>query len=59
MKLMDIEKRKAYALLHKELVDILTNCKTDKEYYQRLIWAQQIVTNCLIDFVNDGDEELD
>lgn len=56
---MDIEKRKAYALLHKELVDVLTNCKTDREYYQRLLWAQQIITNCLIDFVNDGDEELD
>lgn len=54
---MDIEKRKAKAMLHKELVDLLTKCKTDKEYYERLVWAQEIITNCLADFITDGELE--
>ena len=55
----DLEKRKARALLHKELVDLLTNCKNDNEYYQRLVWAQEIITNCLADFIADGNDELE
>ena len=55
----DLEKRKARAVLHKELVDLLTNCKNDNEYYQRLVWAQEIITNCLADFIADGDDELE
>ena len=39
------EKRKEKALLHKNLMDILTNCPTDKEYWQRLMWALEIISN--------------
>lgn len=54
---MDIEKRKAKATLHKELVYLLTKCETDKEYYERLVWAQEITTNCLADFITDVELE--
>ena len=56
---MKIEKRKEKAILQKELTDILTNCKNDPDYFQRLIWAQEIITRCLSDFIDDKDEELE
>lgn len=55
--MIDLEKRKARAVLHKQLVDLLTNCQTDNEYYQRLVWAQEIITNCLQDFIEDDELE--
>lgn len=56
---MKIELRKEKATLQKELTDILTNCKNDKDYFQRLLWAQEIITRCLTDFLDDEDEELE
>lgn len=46
------EARKEKALLHKNLVDILTNCPTDKEYWQRLMWALEIISNAVVRFGN-------
>ena len=46
----------------KALVDLLTNCKTDKQYYKRLLWAQELITECLQDFqddFNDTDDGLE
>ena len=40
----EAEKRKEKALLHKNLMDILTDCPTDKEYWQRLLWALEIIS---------------
>ena len=54
---MKIELRKEKAILQKELTDILTNCKNDKDYFQRLLWAQEIITRCLTDFLNDDESE--
>ena len=48
----EAEKRKEKALLHKNLMDILTDCPTDKEYWQRLMWALEIVSNAVIRFGN-------
>lgn len=48
----EAEKRKEKALLHKNLMDILTDCHTDKEYWQRLMWALEIVSNEVIRFGN-------
>ena len=55
---MKVEQRKEKAILQKELTDILTNCKNDKDYFQRLLWTQEIITRCLTDFL-DEDEELE
>lgn len=55
---MKVEQRKEKAILQKELTDILTDCKNDKDYFQRLLWAQEIITRCLTDFL-DEDEELE
>ena len=46
----EAEKRKEKALLHKNLTDILTDCPTDKEYWQRLMWALEIISNEVIRF---------
>ena len=56
---MRAELRKEKAILHKELTDILTNCKNDKDYFRRLLWAQEMITRCLTDFLDEEDEELE
>ena len=45
----------------KAMVDLLINCKTDRQYYKRLLWAQELITECLQDFADDpiADEELE
>ncbi len=48
----EAEKRKEKALLHKNLMDILTNCPSDKEYWQRLLWALEIISNAVVRFGN-------
>ena len=48
--------------LRKSMIDLLTNCKTDRQYYKRLLWAQELVTECLQDFqddFSDMDDELE
>lgn len=42
---MTAQDRKEKAFLHKELIDILTNCSDDKTFLKRLIFAQEIITN--------------
>ncbi len=56
---MKVELRKEKATLQKELTDILINCKNDKDYFQRLLWAQEIITRCLTDFLDEEDDELE
>lgn len=48
----EAEKRKEKALLHKNLMDILTDCPTDKEYWQRLLWTLEIISNTVVRFGN-------
>ena len=48
--------------LRKSMVDLLTNCKTDRQYFKRLLWAQELITECLQDFqddFSDTDDELE
>lgn len=54
---MDIEKRQQRAIFHQKLVDLLSDCKNDGEFYQRLIWVQEIITNSLADFIQDFELE--
>ena len=42
---MDKEKRKKQAEFHKKLIDLLTDTESAEEYYERLVWANQIVAN--------------
>ena len=56
---MKVEKRKEKAILQKELTDLLTNCKNDLDYLQRLLWAQEIITRCLTDFIDEPNEWLE
>lgn len=42
---MTKEERREKAELHKKLVDLLTECETDTEYFKRLVWANQIIAN--------------
>ena len=50
---MTIQDRKEKALLHKELIDLLTNCPNDMAFLKRLIFAQEIITNAIEEFTNE------
>ena len=49
---MTMQDRKEKACLHKELIDILTNCSDDKIFLKRLIFAQEIITNAIEKFTD-------
>ena len=55
---MTINDRKEKALLHKELIDLLTNCPDDMAYLKRLIFAQEIITNAIEEFSNEEYMEV-
>lgn len=55
---MTINDRKEKALLHKELIDLLTNCPDDMAYLKRLIFAQEIITNAIEEFSNEEYMEI-
>ena len=45
--------RHNYAILHSELTNLLTdNCNDDAEYYKRLTWALEIISNTLSSYTN-------
>ena len=47
---MTKEERKEKAILHKQLVDLLTDTPDDDSFYRRLVWANQIIANILSNF---------
>ncbi len=47
---------KEKAKLHYDLMQLLTNCQTDSEFYQRLLYAKQLIENSLSDFDDDEVE---
>lgn len=51
---MTSAQRKEKALLHKKLIDLLTDCATDTDFLRRLIFANEIINNELEQF---SDEE--
>ena len=55
---MTINDRKEKALLHKELIDLLTNCPDDMAYLKRLIFAQEIITNAIEEFSHEEYMEV-
>lgn len=47
------------AELVKELCDIVTNCDNDVEFFTRLLWANEWISNQLLTFENEGQEDAD
>lgn len=42
---MTLEERRERAILHRELNDLLTKCDNDKQYFRRLTWALEFISN--------------
>lgn len=42
---MTLEMRRERALLHRELNDLLTKCDNDVQYFRRLTWALEFISN--------------
>jgi len=51
----DATLRKERAVFHKELTDLLTNVGDDKNYFRRLLWANEFIAHALMDFESDLD----
>ena len=50
------QQRKERAELVKELSDIITNCDNDTDFFIRLIWANEWISNQLLTFESEGQE---
>ena len=50
---MTSQDRKEQAALHKELIDVLTNCGNDECFLKRLIWANEIINREIEKFTNE------
>ncbi len=47
---MTLEMRKERALLHSELTALLTKCDNDVQYFRRLTWALDFISNNINQF---------
>ena len=50
------QQRKERAELVKELSDIITNCDNDTDFFIRLIWANEWISNQLLTFESEGQK---
>lgn len=50
---------KEKAQLHYDLMQILTSCEDDKQFYNRLLYAKQLIENSLSEFKDDEIEVED
>ena len=55
---MDMNERKEKAKVHYDLIHLLAQCGTDEEFYQRLLWALEIITRELVNWKDDNDERI-
>lgn len=55
----DATLRKERAIFHKELTDLLIGMGDDKDYFRRLLWANEFIVHALMDFESDLDETDD
>ena len=53
------QQRKERAELVKELSDIITNCNNDTDFFIRLIWANEWISNQLLTFESEGQKNAD
>lgn len=42
---MTLEERRERAILHRELNNLLTKCDNDAQYFRRLTWALEFISN--------------
>ena len=42
---MTLEMRRERAILHRELSELLTKCDNDAQYFRRLTWALEFISN--------------
>ena len=47
------------ARLHHALVQLLTNCEGDKQFYKRLLWAQKYINDMLSEFTEEEKDEYE
>lgn len=43
----------------KKLSDIVTNCDNDAEFFNRLLWANEWISNQLLTFESEEQENVD
>jgi hypothetical protein len=55
-KMLTVEQRKEKARLHSDLIEILTACNNDEEYYQRTLWALEYITTILVGWKREDEE---
>jgi len=53
----DAATRKERAIFIKELCDLVTNVDDDRNYFKRLLWANQWIATQLMEFESDFDDE--
>ena len=64
---MTLEERRERAILHRELSDLITKCDNDAQYFRRLTWALEFISNNInrfdimiddrCDILVEGDKE--
>jgi hypothetical protein len=53
------QRRKERAEMVKALSDIITNCNNDAEFFIRLLWANEWISNQLLTFESEEQEDAD
>jgi hypothetical protein len=53
------QQRKKRAEMLKEISDIITNCDNDAEFFTRLLWANEWISNQLLTFESEETENAD
>jgi hypothetical protein len=53
------QQRKQRAEMLQALCDIITNCDNDAEFFTRLLWANEWISNQLLTFESEGQEDAD
>jgi hypothetical protein len=53
------QQRKERAEMLQALCDIITNCDNDAEFFTRLLWANEWISNQLLTFESEEKEDAD
>ena len=53
------QQRKQRAEMLQALCDIITNCNNDAEFFTRLLWANEWISNQLLTFESEEQEDAD
>lgn len=56
---MTAEMRKERAKLYMDLTNLLTDCKTDAQYFRRMTWALEFISNNISRFDIEMNEDCD